>query len=162
MIGVRVLGPASLSAHASLYAIMKRTARMALRWLLLAVLLVCAFGATLTVTAPVARTGGERAADTGIAPDDKAKEDRAVSPSSEDPLALIRDYARSQGRGVSAYDIASHFSGTTITYGAENVFNAAATLEISVAALDATHFVAGYRYFGNGSKGRHRARFPDA
>ena len=41
------------------------------------------------------------------------------------------------------------FTDTTITYGAENVFNSASTDYISVAALDSTHFVASYRDGGN-------------
>ena len=41
-------------------------------------------------------------------------------------------------------------SGTTISsYGAENVFNSAATDHISVSALDSTHFVVVYRDWGN-------------
>jgi len=45
-------------------------------------------------------------------------------------------------------------SGTTISsYGAENVFNSAATNYISVAALDATHFVVAYQDYGNSNFG---------
>ena len=59
---------------------------------------------------------------------------------------MIRAYARSQGPGVSAYDIAAYFSAPGgIAFGAEKVFNVVETRYISVAALDATHFVAGYR-----------------
>ena len=41
----------------------------------------------------------------------------------------------------------------TITYGAENVFNSAITTYVSVAALDSTHFVVGYRDSGNSDYG---------
>ena len=44
-------------------------------------------------------------------------------------------------------------SGTTITYGAENVFNSAVTNYISVAALDATHFVVAYKDDGGADYG---------
>ena len=45
-------------------------------------------------------------------------------------------------------------SGTTISsYGAENIFNSAVTSEISVAALDDTHFVASYDDGGNSNYG---------
>ena len=45
-------------------------------------------------------------------------------------------------------------SGTTISsYGAENIFNSAITYDISVAALDSTHFAVSYRDSGNSSYG---------
>ena len=40
-------------------------------------------------------------------------------------------------------------SGSNITYGSEYVFNSASTYEISVSALDSTHFVVGYQDYGN-------------
>ncbi|MCD4772940.1 MAG: LruC domain-containing protein [Bacteroidales bacterium] len=44
-------------------------------------------------------------------------------------------------------------SGNTITWGSEFVFNAAGTASISVATLDATHFVVTYSDFGNSQYG---------
>jgi len=44
-------------------------------------------------------------------------------------------------------------TGNAIAYGAEYEFNAAATFYISCAALDATHFVVGYRDAGGGGRG---------
>ena len=45
---------------------------------------------------------------------------------------------------------------TTITYGAENIFNSADTGDCSVAVLDATHFVVAYRDCGNSNYGTAR------
>jgi hypothetical protein len=47
---------------------------------------------------------------------------------------------------AAVYPIQTDF---TITYGAENVFNSAATSHISVASLDNTHFVISYQDGGN-------------
>jgi len=50
--------------------------------------------------------------------------------------------------------IVGFVSGTTISsYGAENVFNSAATDDCAVTALDATHFVVAYRDTGNSNYG---------
>ncbi len=90
-----------------------------------------------------------------VAPGEKTTAGRVDSLGSDDPRASLERYARSQGGAVSAYDIASHFStgGPSITFGAESVFNAAATNNISVVALDATHFVTVYRDEGNSNHG---------
>jgi hypothetical protein len=44
-------------------------------------------------------------------------------------------------------------SGSTISYSSEYVFNSASTYNISVSALDSTHFVVGYRDGGNSNYG---------
>lgn len=49
--------------------------------------------------------------------------------------------------------IVGSVSGTTISYGSENVFNAASTSNTSAAALSSTHFVVAYTDGGNSSHG---------
>ena len=49
--------------------------------------------------------------------------------------------------------IVASLSGTTITYGAENVFNSGLTHNISVAALDSTHVFIAYKDGGNSGYG---------
>ncbi len=57
--------------------------------------------------------------------------------------------------GASSYGTAraASVSGTTITYGAESVFNTAITSYISVSALDSNHFVVSYQDGGNANRG---------
>ena len=57
--------------------------------------------------------------------------------------------------GNSGYGtaIVGSISGVTISYGAENVFNAASTSYMSTAALDSTHFVVSYHDGGNSNYG---------
>jgi hypothetical protein len=49
--------------------------------------------------------------------------------------------------------IVSSVSGNVIAYGSEYIFNAASTDQVSLSALDSTHFVAGYRDNANSSYG---------
>ncbi len=79
----------------------------------------------------------------------------AVTLQAEHPKEMIRAFVEAQPKLVTAYDIAAHFNALTTdpVYGAENVFNAANTSWLSVAALDATHFVVAYRDDGNSGRG---------
>lgn len=71
------------------------------------------------------------------------------------PKEMIREFVESQEKSVTAYEIAAHFDAlmTDPVYGTASVFNVAYTQSISVAALDATHFVVAYRDSGNSSYG---------
>lgn len=57
------------------------------------------------------------------------------------------------GNSFQGTAIVGSVSGTAITYGAENVFNAASTFTLSATALSSTHFVVAYVDGGNSSHG---------
>lgn len=75
--------------------------------------------------------------------------------SAECPLTKIEVFVESSANAVSAYDIEAHFNSmmTDPSFGAENVFNAAQSSSVSVAALDATYFVVAYVDDANSSQG---------
>ena len=78
---------------------------------------------------------------------------RNVSVASLDSTHFVVAY-RDEGGDDYGCAIVGLISGTTISsYGAENVFNSASTLDVGVAALDATHFVVVYRDGGNSNYG---------
>ena len=66
------------------------------------------------------------------------------------PKEMIREFVESQEKSVTAYEIAAHFDAlmTDPVYGTASVFNTPYTHNISVAALDATHFIVTYAYSG--------------
>ncbi len=64
-------------------------------------------------------------------------------------VVVYQDYSNSS-YGTA---IIGTISGSTISYGSEYVFNSATTYEISVSALDSTHFVVGYQDDGNSGYG---------
>ena len=75
-----------------------------------------------------------------------------ISVSALDSTHFVVGY---QDGGNSYYGTAiiGTISGSTITYGSEYVFNKASTYNISVSALDSTHFVVGYCDSGNSEYG---------
>jgi hypothetical protein len=75
-----------------------------------------------------------------------------ISVSALDSTHFVVGY---QDDGNSRYGTAiiGTISGSTISYGSEYVFNSAATYNISVSALDSTHFVVGYMDGGNSNYG---------
>jgi len=69
-----------------------------------------------------------------------------------EPMDEINDWAAKQTQPFDANDVVTFMIGRDdgdITYGSEYVFNSANTQYISVAVLDATHFVVSYRDHGN-------------
>ena len=77
----------------------------------------------------------------------------AMSVSSLDSTRFVVGFKDDGGADYGIARIGA-ISGTTISsYGAENVFNSAATDDISVSTLDSTHFVVAYRDTGNSSYG---------
>ena len=70
-----------------------------------------------------------------------------------DATHFVVEYTYNDGSWHGACKIGVVSSGDEITFGAEYQFNAAATYYGCCAALDATHFVVGYRDFGNSSYG---------
>ena len=73
-----------------------------------------------------------------------------------DPMDEINDWAAKQTGNFDANDVVTFMNGRAegdITYSSEYVYNSAYTTYISVAVLDATHFVVSYRDDGNSSYG---------
>jgi len=73
-----------------------------------------------------------------------------------DPMEEIDDWAAKQTGIFDANDVVTFMNGRDegdITYGSEYVFNSAPTGKISVAVLDATHFVVSYQDDGNSDYG---------
>ena len=75
-----------------------------------------------------------------------------ISVSALDSTHFVVGY---QDYGNSSYGTAiiGTISGSTISYGSEYVFNSATTYDISISALDSTHFVVGYYDGGNSGYG---------
>jgi hypothetical protein len=71
-----------------------------------------------------------------------------ISVSTLDSTHFVVGYCDS-GNSNYGTAIIGTISGSTISYSSEYVFNSAYTDYISVSALDSTHFVVGYRDFGN-------------
>jgi hypothetical protein len=75
-----------------------------------------------------------------------------ISVSALDSTHFVVGY-RDDGNSNYGTAIIGTISGSTISYGSEYVFNSATTYNISVSALDSTHFVVGYRDNGNSNYG---------
>ncbi len=75
-----------------------------------------------------------------------------ISVSALDSTHFVVGY-RDNGNSSYGTAIIGTVSGSTISYGSEYVFNSADTYDISVSALDSTHFVVGYRDYGNSNYG---------
>jgi outer membrane lipoprotein SlyB len=75
-----------------------------------------------------------------------------ISVSALDSTHFVVGY-RDNGNSYYGTAIIGTISGSTISYGSEYVFNSATTYEISVSALDSTHFVVVYRDNGNSNYG---------
>ena len=75
-----------------------------------------------------------------------------ISVSALDSTHFVVGYC-DNGNSDKGTAIIGTISGSTISYSSEYVFNSAATYDISVSALDSTHFVVGYRDYGNSNKG---------
>jgi hypothetical protein len=75
-----------------------------------------------------------------------------ISVSTLDSTHFVVGY-RDYGNSNYGTAIIGTISGSTISYSSEYVFNSATTYNISVSALDSTHFVVGYQDYGNSSYG---------
>jgi len=75
-----------------------------------------------------------------------------ISVSALDSTHFVVGY-RDSGNSNYGTAIIGTISGSTISYGSEYVFNSATTYDISISALDSTHFVVGYQDYGNSNYG---------
>jgi len=75
-----------------------------------------------------------------------------ISVSALDSTHFVVGY-RDSGNSNYGTAIIGTISGSTISYGSEYVFNSATTYDISISALDSTHFVVGYYDGGNSGYG---------